>query len=335
MGLLSQPGLVRLGLFALLVGCSTTALMDSIDDDMGAPSSGDSVDPACSACFDTICAWQATECKADPGCATWLTCAQSSSQSGADWSDRCPSDLGPTAASLKDELVACIDLNDCCQAGDINYDGKEAGPDPSSIDGGPLGGGGSGGAYTAPDGSPEGWNCSGESCTCLACVQQAEACNFDECYSVHECKVFAIAFSDCIKTTKNADSPGDQSDLEACLFLPAVEAQASGGLQPFLDLVYLCLAGDCADYCSLLSSKSCAGCQQTRCLDELKSVLSDSNVVLGLWCRSYCQKNPEDGDCAPSEPGAPPAKCEGYLQDKMELLAPYLQCVQLSCGEEC
>lgn len=334
MGCLSQSPLVPFGLFALMVGCSTTALMDSIDDDMGEARSGDSVDPACSACFDNNCAWETTECKADPGCATWLTCAQSSSQAGADWSDRCPSDLGPTAASLKDALAVCIDSSACCQEAGENYGGLDAGPDPTSTDGDALGGGGSGGAYES-DTSPPGWNCSGDSCTCFSCIQQADACNFDQCYSVHECKVFAAAFSECIKTVKNADSPGDQSTLEACLFLPAVEAHASGGLQPFLDLVYLCMAGTCADYCTLPSSKSCASCQQTRCLDELKGVLADSRAVLGLWCRSYCQKNPEDGDCAPSVTGDPPAKCEGYLQDNMELLAPYLQCVQLSCGEEC
>jgi hypothetical protein len=132
-----------------------------------------------------------------------------------------------------------------------------------------------------------------------------------------------------------SNAPGDMRALEACLFPQALEAQASGGLQVFLNVVFPCINDTCSGPCTLDPGKVCAACQQSKCFSEYSSVFADASAVLGLWCRSYCQRHPEDGQCAPSVTGGPPALCEPFLQENTEVLAPYMQCVQVSCGEEC
>lgn len=323
MGPLRHPGLARLAFFAWLVGCSTTALMDSMEDDMAGSRSGESVQSACSACFENICAWQTTECAADPGCATWLTCAKEMALAEAE-DPECSKGLGPTATSLKDALVRCIDSTRCCDGP------SDGGPDLVDSEAPPTGVGGSGG-QAGSGGSAGGENYDSSS-TCTECVKVQ--CDVSACDSSDGCITFLGKFSTCVKEARMSNA-GDARALEACLFPFALDAYTSGGLQAFLDVVFDCINDDCSGPCTLDPGKVCAACQQSKCLSEYSSVFTDASAVLGLWCRSYCQRNPEDGDCAPSVTGGLPAKCEGYLQDNMELLAPYLQCVQLSCGEEC
>lgn len=357
MGRLCQLGLGSFALAIWLVGCSTTGLMDATDDMSGSSSGAKagSTDSACSACFETNCAWEVTECAAEPDCAKWLTCVRSapadaSGAVSAVWlENNCEQKMGPTAAALRDALAACLTDEACCTAGrPIEDTGGNTGP--SAADGGAysdndasdeLGGGPAPGAGDGGIDNGEGWDCPTGACQCIDClyalkhgeVPQEAACTqaVQQCLMNEACNGFFGGFVECA-TVANSDTPNaapaSRTTLEACLFVEATGEWAKpGGFEQFMSTVYGCATGFCGNYCVAEDERSCAQCQQTWCAAELEAYLSDPEALLGSWCRSYCQLHPEDGQC--------PGKCTPHLQAGAETLQLFGQCVQTSCADDC
>jgi hypothetical protein len=352
MGLLRHLRIASVAISTLLVGCSTTGLMDSTDDMGGSSSGGGSKtgDLACSACFDTYCAWEVTECAADPECAEWLTCARGApgNASGSidrEWlSNSCVDATGPTATTLQNALSACLTGTVCCEGG-APTNGTDASAMPGAADdGGMYGGGGGSGAGpveygdSGQDNSDGTWTCPTAQCGCLDCLyafKHGELPDDTECTAAIQacagneaCGRFLGGFAECMQADTTNAATGDQRALEACLFVEATGDWAlEGGFEQFMETVYPCATGPCNSYCVVETARHCIQCQEQWCEAEYTAYLSDGNALLGTWCRSYCQTHPDDGQC--------PGKCAPYLQAGVETLQLYGQCVQASCPDDC
>ena len=343
MGRLGQFGLQSLALTICLVGCSTSSLMDATDDMGGSTSGGNGSgsNSACSACFEKDCAWQVTECAAEPDCAKWLTCAQSvpaSSSGGADaaWlRDSCNQEMGPTASTLRDTLASCLVVGGCCTGAgeaDVGAVGADSGGANYGEDG----------SNTVAPGGPngDGWDCPSGECGCEECLfalkhgeieEQAECTTaVQQCVESAECSRYFTGFLACAAGASTDDANTDtasQKSLAACLFAKAHEDGGGEGFEQFVSSVYGCATGFCRSYCVPEDAQSCVQCQQTWCEGELEALLTDSDAVMGSWCRAYCQVHPEDAAC--------PDLCAPHLEASQETLGLFGQCVQTSCGDDC
>lgn len=326
--------------------------MDATDD-MGGPSSdgsGQTGGYECSACFETDCAWESTECAADPECAEWLSCAKNAPAGASggldpDWLDQsCGGSMGPTASSLRNALASCLTGTPCCEGrtedsgGDPALGGADAGAyGDTDAPGGGQGGTDGNGAGDANAPVPGGWACDGENCTCKTCLAgvATAGANEDDCAGAFEacmanqpCHDFAVGYSGCLQQTDSASDPasGSQRGLEACLFHKALEYP--GGFEFFMTTVYPCALSKCGQYCVLNPALECAQCQQLRCADALEVFHATPDAMLLKWCHAYCQLHPNDGDC--------PGKCEPYVNNaalsRLQMLG---ECVQASCPDEC
>jgi len=348
MGHLSHFGIVALGCLASLISCSTSGLMGGSEDDMSGSRPAGDVNSACSACFENNCAWQTTECAADPSCATWLTCAKTAPMAdfgGVDESSlgaRC-TDVTGTARALQDSVVACVTTDGCCAVRAELPGGGGAGGNYDAVDSGALGpamdGGNEWGDAAVADGH---WSCPEDNCTCLQCIEGSSSDVNSACASAMascgttKCSVFASAYAGCHQqvgsTNAAGSSPeGAQRALESCMFLVVLDKFATEdvhyreGFEQFMQTAFDCVAVTCSTYCIPEEAQACVACQQKVCADELENFRTSTDAVLATWCRSYCQTHPEDAEC--------PGKCGPYLQGGADTLSTYGECVQSNCPE--
>jgi len=351
MGHLSHFGIVALGCFASLISCSTSGLMGGSEDEMAGSQSAGNVNSACSACFENNCAWQTTECAADPACATWLTCAKTAPMGdfgGVDESfvrASC-SDVSGTAGALQDSVVECVTVDGCCAARtDLpggggtggNYDSADGGAVAPTMDGGNAW---EGDAESTGDGH---WSCPEDSCTCLQCLEGSKNSDQDNACGAAlaacgttKCSVFMSAYAGCHQQVGSANAAGSSPEgaeraLDSCMFLVVLDKFATGdvqyqeGFEQFMQTAFDCVAVTCSQYCIPEEAQGCVACQQKVCADELENFRTSTAAVLGTWCRSYCQTHLEDAEC--------PGKCGPYLQEGAETLSTYGECVQSNCPE--
>lgn len=340
MGHLCHLRSFALAALASLISCSNASMMDATDDEMVGPMSPAEVDAACSACFERDCAWEATECAADPQCATWLTCVRAKGVEGG-----CANPEGRTAGGLQSALASC--LSGCCPEGKQEPDVTA----PGSA--GATGGSNYGGAAGAQDelgptggsagGSTGGWQCPTTQCSCSDCIDglgandQGSAC----AYALEQCKQskcgkVVTEYDTCQTQSATAEGGVSQRALESCLFQEFrvnanTDADYHDGIKQFMESMIPCMINECASYCLPADAQACLVCQEKSCGDEMALFRSDSNAILNVWCRSYCQLNQDEG-C--------PGMCSVYLQaddstpnqDTVEALGAYGEC-SLRCPD--
>lgn len=346
MGQLRQMQFVALLVAHAVIGCSTSSLMESTDDMGGTTSgSGTGSGSACSACFDTHCAWEVTECAADPSCSQWLSCARNAPAGApgldASWlAQSCVAPTSPTTSGLQSNLANCLTESSCC----AENGGYVDDPDASNVGAGGAGGGagpipgsggGNGGDYVDGDGGAEntsGWQCDVEERCCLYCFKALGSVDTLACESAPACvedpacNAFFHLYAECVETAAANTSGDRQRAIEACLF------QSSGETPPdaitlFMTTMFPCAVESCANHCFFDNAVPCLSCKAESCHDEMTSYAQDYNAMMGSWCRSYCQVHPDDGDC--------PGKCTPFLQEGAATLQSYGQCVQAACSGSC
>jgi hypothetical protein len=265
MGTIHKPRWGRVGMLFVLVGCSTTAHMESNDEGRGPSNALDRSDEV-SSCIKNNCEWQASECTADPGCASWLTCFAESNMGEDD--GRCDAiDVGPTGQPAKEAVLSCKDTR--CIVGPEH-----------------------GGAPTAPGDASAGLDYDGAFTTASA-TECEECLKSTSCVDRPHCEWFKGRYNDCL-TSENTSKT-----LEECL-LGSLNSKSNindayTALQGFLETAYDVMLNDCESECLIIDS--CATCQLESCWDEHLEVYSEYSTVLGWWCRPPLVANSLNAIC--------------------------------------
>ena len=324
-------------LLALVVGCSSTPLLDA-EDDMGG--SGASTSPGtlagtCS-CLETSCEWPVTECAAEPDCATWLSCAKQCPMTTDQWSsscvDSCPEPGTSRGAQLRDDLVLCASTTPGC-CGDQDEPpapARDAGYE-AVVDSGAGGGGGSGGS--APIGATDAI-CPGETCNaCLlaikgnkdgcasgpdpTCGETIAACyhenGYPETAETNHCWQY-VTRADCNLTNASDVLEGD------CGYEvpPESDELTYKTLQCALSHCPICFPGANAD---------CFACQLDACPDESNALMHDAEAQRLQWCFEACTEQNDQAGCR--------LACQQEHGAGMEVLQLLLACKKNNCEQAC
>lgn len=330
---------LAVSMFSLVIGCASTALLDG-EDDMSAggttPQTGQ-VGVICDTCLTTSCAWQATECSAEPSCARWYTCAIQcpASLGTSPWDSGCVAGCEEpdtaTGRRLRDDLLACAQTTDgCCGA---SRDTNETG----GMDAGSYGG--SGGAGPIPgSGDDGGMNdfaagaCGGATCqACLFAIKEnANSCvapgdnecslTIGNCY--HENGGPAGDLNACWLqvTRRDCNRPADIQMPDECGYAVSAESQALA----FETLK--CAAAYCPA-CVPNDDQDCFYCELENCPDEIKAWMGDAEAQRLTWCLEGCAENANAASCKSS--------CRDAHESGLFVMQSLLACKQSACEGSC
>lgn len=306
-------------LLLLLGACNSDSGLDGEDPMQPVNGDGGIVTP-CAGCFEGLCAWEASECASDPGCARWLTCARdcpSNDQGSPDMTcvGLCSEPESSTGRTLRDVFVGCLLSNPgCCspsEVGDAAAGGDGFDGEDGSFD-------------AANDASPPLY-CPGETCEgCMlaieaqdGCAPGDEACGvaIAECHHENDpegpkhCWSYLTAYGSC------AESAGE----ECVHALPEKSVELT-----FRALG--CVTAYCPQ-CIADPERACLGCQLAACPDEMQALLASGDAQALSWCRSGCR--------TASDPAACRQACFEDHSDGTPIIIELYVCTQNACKAAC
>jgi hypothetical protein len=207
----------------------------------------------------------------------------------------------------------------------------DADADASGLEWGGMGG----------DNGGSGWQCPEDQCSCSDCITGvafSDPCSeaIGQCTQT-KCNVVLQAYYDCQTQSVTGATVG-QRELESCLFQrfqdkANADPHYHDGIEQFMQWMMPCMVNECATHCVPTGAQACLACQEKSCGDEMRLFRSDSNAILNIWCRSYCQLN-QNESC--------PSMCSQYLktdannptpnQETIDALGAYGECA-LRCPD--
>ncbi len=317
-----------------VLSCQAATELQGIDD--MTPSSpagaGGAGATTCSMCWDGACAWQVSDCTADPDCARWITCARGC-PAGDDGNpsqscmNACPAITSSTGMHLRDALQACLQrTGGCCDGDDLGDGGQEY------VDGAPTG-------VIDGDDEPEPGSDSCGDDSCKACLSAA-ARDIDSCASPFpgcdsasnecmtaagvgggpasghgDCVNFMLAFAGCA-----ADPLFTAHDVADCVWVVPADY-----VDNTLDVIR-CGALLCG-VCSSPDLQGCLACQIESCRDAMAALLGDADAQGLYWCLRKCGASDDPALCR--------SECAGAYPAGVPVLTVLNQCTTSACSGKC
>lgn len=258
------------GAFVMLAGCQADASLSN-SDPMSPHASEAGPVTDCTTCYDALCAWETLECNADPGCASWMSCARGCSaieEGPSACFGQCEQPDSTTGQRLRDVFLRCVSQNECCGAEGEFLD--DAGPVSSDAQDSKL----------AP--------CAADGCEACLMVVKAGKCGENSCAGTLEACFLDVDPAGASACWNYLTACGQQS--EGCS--NAVPASSVKVTSQSL----ACVASHCPD-CIPDRDPACTLCQLTSCPDEMGALLGSFEAQELLRCRSACPSSEDPTEC--------------------------------------